>query len=93
MFDYLYEWIQNIAFYLVLVTAVLHAVPDKAYKKYVRFFTGLVLILMIVTPVLKLFGTDIKLADLYEDMDYAQTVQTETDKEDGIGVEEIRIEW
>ena len=58
MFDYLYEWIQNIAFYLVLVTAVLHAVPNKAYKKYVRFFTGLVLILMIITPVLRLFGTE-----------------------------------
>ena len=57
MFDYLYEWIQNIAFYLVLVTAVLHAVPDKGYQKYIRFFTGLVLILMIVTPVLRLFGT------------------------------------
>ena len=40
MFDYIYEWIQNIAFYLVLVTAVLHAVPNKDYKKYIRFFTG-----------------------------------------------------
>lgn len=40
MFDYIYEWIQNIAFYLVLVTAVLHAVPNKDYKKYIRFFYG-----------------------------------------------------
>ncbi|MCI9215693.1 stage III sporulation protein AF [Lachnospiraceae bacterium 42-17] len=92
MFDYLYEWIQNIAFYLVLVTAVLHAVPNKAYKKYVRFFTGLVLILMIITPVLRLFGTEAEVMDLYEYIDEMKAVQMETEKED-IGVEEIQIEW
>lgn len=66
MFDYIYEWIQNIAFYLVLVTAVLHAVPGKDYKKYIRFFTGLVLILMILTPLLQVFGTEVKIRDFME---------------------------
>lgn len=93
MFDYLYEWIQNIAFYLVLVTAVLHAVPDKAYKKYVRFFTGLVLILMIITPVLRLFGTEAEIVELHEYIDKIEAVQMETEKEADIGVEEIWIEW
>ena len=27
MFAYLYEWIRNVAFYLVLVTALLHVLP------------------------------------------------------------------
>lgn len=93
MFDYLYEWIQNIAFYLVLVTAVLHAVPDKKYMKYVRFFTGLVLILMILTPIFRVFGTDIELTELYDYMDYGKPGQVQTDEEKEIGVEEIRIEW
>lgn len=68
MFDYIYEWIQNIAFYLVLVTAVLHAVPNHEYKKYIRFFTGLVLILMVLAPVLRLFGTTIPVEDLTRDL-------------------------
>ena len=48
MFEYLYEWTQNIAFYLILTTAVFHALPATSYKKYIRFFTGMILILMIM---------------------------------------------
>ena len=51
MFQYLYEWTQNLAFYIVLITAVLHAVPDSGYKKYIviLFLTG-VLLLVIALP-------------------------------------------
>ena len=66
MFDYLYEWIRNIAFYLVLVTALLHIVPESGYQKYIRFFTGLVLILLVLSPVLKLFGMEGQLRELYQ---------------------------
>ena len=40
MLEYIYEWMENIAFYMVLVTAVMHLLPDSDYQKYVRFFTG-----------------------------------------------------
>lgn len=29
MFDQVYGWLQNIAAYLVVVTAVMHAIPGK----------------------------------------------------------------
>lgn len=57
MLDALYEWIQNLAFYLVIMTAVLEVLPGNTYKKYIQFFTGLVLILLVVTPILKVTGT------------------------------------
>ena len=75
MLDYIYEWMRNIAFYLVLITAVVHMVPDSEYKKYIRFFTGLVLILWILTPVLKLLGTDDKLADIYRNKEYMEQIE------------------
>lgn len=55
MLEYIYEWMQNIAYYLVIVVAVLQ-MAGESYKKYIRFFAGLILILMLSGPILKLFG-------------------------------------
>lgn len=57
MLDMVYSWMKNTAFYLVIMTAVLELLPGNTYKKYVRFFTGLVLILIVLSPVLKWTGT------------------------------------
>lgn len=70
MFDYIYEWIQNLAFYLVIVTAVLQIIPGKGYKKYVQFFSGMVMILLMLTPVLKLTGIETRFYDLYHSQEY-----------------------
>lgn len=70
MFQQLYEWIQNISVYLLLMAAVLHAIPGKDYGKYVRFFSGLILILMIGSPVLKLTGMLDRFQTLYRGNEY-----------------------
>lgn len=57
MFTYLYDWMYQITFYLVIFTAALQLLPSGNYRKYVRFFVGLVLILLVISPVLKLSGT------------------------------------
>ena len=56
MLEQLYGWIQSIAVYLIVAAAVLQAIPGKEYKKYIQFFSGLVLILLLFTPILKLTG-------------------------------------
>ena len=65
MLEYIYEWMENIAFYMVLVTAVMHLLPDSDYQKYVRFFTGLTLVVLLLTPVSGLFGIDEELKMFY----------------------------
>ena len=85
MFAYLYEWIRNVAFYLVLVTALLHVLPRSGYQKYIRFFTGLVLILLVLAPVLKLFQMEEELRDAYRDDFWLEQL------EEIEGVEEIQI--
>ena len=52
MLEEIYSWIQNISVYLIVTAAVMHAIPGKEYEKYVRFFSGLVLILLLLTPLL-----------------------------------------
>lgn len=41
MIAFFYQWLQNIAFYLILITAIIQIIPNHSYKKYIRFFTGI----------------------------------------------------
>lgn len=70
MLDAVYGWIQNISVYLIVTAAVMHAVPGKDYGKYIRFFSGLVLILLVFTPLLKVMGMGDSFYNLYKGKEY-----------------------
>ena len=55
MKESLYAWIKNLAVFYLLFTMVLHLVPAGKYEKYVRFFMGLLLILLLLIPVFTLY--------------------------------------
>lgn len=91
MFEYLYEWLRNLSFYLVLVTAVIHVLPGGGYRKYIRFFTGLVLILMLLAPIFQLFDTKYRVEELYEGYDFTDEMKEIEEKMDTLD-EEIEAE-
>ena len=70
MLDYIYQWIENVAFYMVIIVAVIQMIPGNSYKKYIRFFAGLILILMLVGPILKIFGMS-----TYQNSQYQKTLK------------------
>lgn len=72
MFDYLYEWLKNLAFYMILLTAVIRVLPNNQYQKYIRFFAGLILVVLLMTPVLKLTGMKDSFSKLYKSAAYEQ---------------------
>lgn len=72
MVESIYTWMQNIVFYLVIVTAVLEVLPGRNYQKYIRFFTGLVLMVLLLTPVLNLAGVKEVFTELYHGYEYEQ---------------------
>ena len=39
---------------------------NSDYQKYIRFFTGLVLVILLATPILKIFGMEKDLVNLYD---------------------------
>ena len=56
MVVFIYEWMENIAFYLVILVAIMQMIPQNSYQKYIRFFAGMILILMLAGPILRIFG-------------------------------------
>lgn len=56
MREEIYLWMQNVAVFYIVLTSFLHLVPDPAYERYVRFFMGILLIVIMSTPILALLG-------------------------------------
>ena len=71
MIQLVYRWMQNLAVYMILVTAFLQALPENSYRKYVRFFCGLLLTVLLAQPVLDLMGE----AELYRTAEYEQMIK------------------
>ena len=54
----LYEWVRQIAYVMVLISVIMQLAAGKHYQKYIRLYTGIVLILFMLVPVFRIFGTD-----------------------------------
>lgn len=64
MFSKLYLWLQNVVCYFLLLTVVMNLLPDSSYKRYIRYYMGLLLILTFLSPIFQI--TDIgKMVDSY----------------------------
>lgn len=56
--EWIGEWIRNLAFYFIFLSAVMNFLPGGEEKKYIRFFMGMLLILLVLRPVLSLQGAE-----------------------------------
>lgn len=74
MINYLYEWMREIAYYMVLMTAIMQVAAAESYRKYIRLFTGIILVLMIMAPVMQIFGITEKETWMQE-AEYEKAVQ------------------
>lgn len=54
----LYDWVRQIAYVMVLISVIMQLAAGKQYQKYIRLYTGIVLILFMFAPVFRIFGTD-----------------------------------
>ena len=52
----IYEWMKNLAVFYIFLTVVTHLVPDGRYEEYIRFFMGLLLILLMMAPLLEVMN-------------------------------------
>lgn len=61
MQEQIYQWMKNLVFFYVIFQAILQLLPEKKYEKYVRFYMGLLLILIMLSPVFMMLGKGEKL--------------------------------
>lgn len=66
MKEELYSWMRSLAVFYILLTTVLHLAPAPKYERYIRFFMGLLLILMLASPVSAIFGKGADFRETFE---------------------------
>lgn len=47
-------WLRGLVGYMIMVSVVMQMLPNSKYEQYVKLFTGLLLILLLIQPVLKI---------------------------------------
>lgn len=51
----LYGWMKSLIIYLILSGLVMNLAPGKNYKRYINFFTGLIVIIILAEPLAYIF--------------------------------------
>lgn len=57
--SFIYEWVTNIILIILLATILELLLPSSAFQKYVKVVIGLLLIIAILNPLIKLFSVDL----------------------------------
>ena len=52
------EWMKSFVGYLLIISVALQMLPNSKYEQYVRLFTGLLLIVLMIQPILKIGSAD-----------------------------------
>ncbi len=53
-----YSWVKNIIIFLVLSTIINNLLGKSTYKKYINLITGIILVILVISPLFKVFELD-----------------------------------
>lgn len=84
----IYDWIRNIVIYMILNTIIMNLLGDKSYKKYVSIVSGMILVLIIISPLMNYMDLEDTLDYYLQANDF--TVETSQFKEDLNRMEEAQ---
>jgi len=56
--DMISELVKNICVFMLLTTVVNNLLQDSIYRKYIRLYVGIVVIILVINPVLSIFSMD-----------------------------------
>lgn len=67
----IYTWIKNIVIYMIINTIIMNLLGNKSYKKYVSIISGMILVLIVISPLTKLLDLDDNLNYFLQYNDFA----------------------
>ena len=73
--DGIYSWVKSIVFFLVLTTILDNLVESTSYKKYINLISGMILIILVISPLFDLFDINEKIDYNFEKNSFASDTQ------------------
>ena len=61
-------WVKNLAVYLIFSELLFQLLPHKRYRKYLRFFAGLILVLLVASPLLQAGGLEQRMLEVLDSL-------------------------
>ena len=83
-----FEWIRNLTGFFLFMSVMDHLLPEKAYASYIRLFSGMVFILLVLQPITGNRKLEERIAQYYESNLFRY--ETGELRENLLGVEEKR---
>lgn len=63
--EYFVQWIKNIAVFYIIASLILNIIPGDKYKRYIKLFLGVVMVILLIKPIGRLTGLDGKFDKLF----------------------------
>ena len=70
--DAIVQWVKSIAYYFIFVQFILYFMPNGKYESYVKLFSGIVFLLLLLCPLTGKLDLNGKLAYAYEKILFKQ---------------------
>lgn len=61
LMNLVYGWVKNIVFFLLIISIINNLAGDSNYKKYINLITGMILIILVISPLTNLFNINEKI--------------------------------
>lgn len=84
------RWVKNITYYFILIHILFQLLPSGKYQRYIRLFSGIIFVLLAVSPLTRGLKLEEKLAYAFEKIQFEQSAEEFSQKLWGIEEERLK---
>lgn len=84
------RWVKNITYYFILIHILFQLLPSGKYQRYIRLFSGIIFVLLAVSPLTRGLKLEEKLAYAFEKIQFEQSAEEFSQRLWGIEEERLK---